>query len=214
MVQRILNPSTEVTIAVVGKYIKYQDAYKSVYESLDHAGISLTSAGGPAAGRGRGGRARRGRARTGRRRRHAGPGRFRLSRHPRQDRGHPLCPRTAASPSSASASACSVRSSSSPATCSAWRTPTPPRSIRNCRHPGRLPARRAVRHHPPGRHDAAGPVSAHLLAGSRAHEAYGSLVVQERHRHRYEFNNTYRDQFLAARHVDFTAPAPTASWSR
>src|ERR1700722_5920905 len=43
MLQRVFHPSHEVTIAVVGKYIKYQDAYKSVYESLDHAGISLTS---------------------------------------------------------------------------------------------------------------------------------------------------------------------------
>ena len=29
-----------MTIAVVGKYIKHHDAYKSVYESLDHAGIA------------------------------------------------------------------------------------------------------------------------------------------------------------------------------
>jgi CTP synthase len=32
-----------VTVAVVGKYIKYQDAYKSVYEALAHAGIALSS---------------------------------------------------------------------------------------------------------------------------------------------------------------------------
>src|SRR5437763_31725 len=38
MLQRIFSPAHEVTIAVVGKYIKLQDAYKSVYESLDHAG--------------------------------------------------------------------------------------------------------------------------------------------------------------------------------
>ncbi len=43
MLQRVFNPTSEVTIAVVGKYIKYQDAYKSVYEALDHAGIALTS---------------------------------------------------------------------------------------------------------------------------------------------------------------------------
>src|SRR5438034_6601086 len=43
MLQRIINPTHEVTIAVVGKYIQYQDAYKSVYESLDHAGIALAS---------------------------------------------------------------------------------------------------------------------------------------------------------------------------
>ncbi len=43
LLQRITNPVHETTIAVVGKYIKHQDAYKSVYESLDHAGIALAS---------------------------------------------------------------------------------------------------------------------------------------------------------------------------
>ncbi len=43
MLQRVFHPSHEVTVAVVGKYIKYQDAYKSIYKSLDHAGIALNS---------------------------------------------------------------------------------------------------------------------------------------------------------------------------
>src|SRR5438128_1041807 len=43
MIQRMLNPREEVSIAVVGKYIKYQDAYKSIYESLEHAGIAHSS---------------------------------------------------------------------------------------------------------------------------------------------------------------------------
>jgi CTP synthase len=43
MLQRIKNPAHEVTIAVVGKYIKHRDAYKSVYEALDHAGIALNT---------------------------------------------------------------------------------------------------------------------------------------------------------------------------
>ena len=34
------DPRRTVTIAVVGKYVKHRDAYKSVYESLDHAGIA------------------------------------------------------------------------------------------------------------------------------------------------------------------------------
>jgi CTP synthase len=33
--------------------------------------------------------------------------------------------------------------------------------------------------------------------GTRAHEAYGEGLIQERHRHRYEFNNRYRDIFTA-----------------
>ena len=40
LVDRVRNPEREVTIAVVGKYMKHRDAYKSVYESLDHAGIA------------------------------------------------------------------------------------------------------------------------------------------------------------------------------
>jgi CTP synthase len=34
------NPAGEVTIAVVGKYAKHRDAYKSIYESLVHAGVA------------------------------------------------------------------------------------------------------------------------------------------------------------------------------
>ncbi len=36
-VQRVVNPKKSVRIAVVGKYIELQDAYKSIYESLTHA---------------------------------------------------------------------------------------------------------------------------------------------------------------------------------
>src|SRR5438445_2723403 len=43
MLTRIRNPAHEVTVAVVGKYIKHNDAYKSVYEALDHAGIALST---------------------------------------------------------------------------------------------------------------------------------------------------------------------------
>jgi CTP synthase len=42
IVRRLLNPKSEVTIGVVGKYIELQDAYKSVYESITHAGIANT----------------------------------------------------------------------------------------------------------------------------------------------------------------------------
>ncbi|MCH2203061.1 MAG: CTP synthase [Fuerstiella sp.] len=39
LVHRIRNPRHEAKIAVVGKYIDHRDAYKSIYESLDHAGF-------------------------------------------------------------------------------------------------------------------------------------------------------------------------------
>ena len=42
-VDRIINPTHEINIAVVGKYIELQDAYKSIYESLTHAGAAHTT---------------------------------------------------------------------------------------------------------------------------------------------------------------------------
>ncbi len=39
LIHRMRNPETEISIAVVGKYAKHKDAYKSIYESIDHAGI-------------------------------------------------------------------------------------------------------------------------------------------------------------------------------
>jgi CTP synthase len=39
-VERVVSPKKRVTIAVVGKYIDLQDAYKSIYESLTHAAAS------------------------------------------------------------------------------------------------------------------------------------------------------------------------------
>jgi CTP synthase len=40
VVDQALEPSQEVKIAVVGKYIELQDAYKSIYEALSHGGIA------------------------------------------------------------------------------------------------------------------------------------------------------------------------------
>ena len=39
-VERVVSPKKQVKIAVVGKYIDLQDAYKSIYESLTHAAAS------------------------------------------------------------------------------------------------------------------------------------------------------------------------------
>ncbi len=40
MLDRMRHPQGEVHIAVVGKYVKHHDAYKSIYEALEHAGIA------------------------------------------------------------------------------------------------------------------------------------------------------------------------------
>ena len=39
MLDRLRNPQSEVEIAVVGKYIELTDSYKSIYEALTHGGI-------------------------------------------------------------------------------------------------------------------------------------------------------------------------------
>ncbi len=39
LLHRLRNPQHEISIAVVGKYAEHRDAYKSIYESLDHAGM-------------------------------------------------------------------------------------------------------------------------------------------------------------------------------
>jgi CTP synthase len=41
-----------------------------------------------------------------------------------------------------------------------------------------------------------GAQAVELAGGTRAHEAYRDTVIHERHRHRYEVNNKYRDQFV------------------
>ena len=44
MLQRMISPTHKVQIAVVGKYIQLIDAYKSMYEALKHAGAALDCA--------------------------------------------------------------------------------------------------------------------------------------------------------------------------
>ena len=43
-----------------------------------------------------------------------------------------------------------------------------------------------------------GSYPCHLAAGTRAAQIYGTLDIQERHRHRYEFNNDFREELTKA----------------
>ena len=72
LVDRIKNPKGEVVIGIVGKYVSFEDSYKSLNEALTHGGFAQRRARGAALGGGRGARGgeRRGEAR--RRRRHPG----------------------------------------------------------------------------------------------------------------------------------------------
>jgi CTP synthase len=39
MIHKFKNPQSKITIGIVGKYLQHQDAYKSVFEALNHASI-------------------------------------------------------------------------------------------------------------------------------------------------------------------------------
>ena len=52
-----------------------------------------------------------------------------------------------------------------------------------------------------------GAQPAALESGTIAAECYGGEVISERHRHRYEFNNVYRQQF-AAHNLVFSGTSP------
>src|SRR6185369_15895484 len=40
LLHNLRNPEHEISIALVGKYAEHRDAYKSIHEALDHAGIA------------------------------------------------------------------------------------------------------------------------------------------------------------------------------
>ena len=52
-----------------------------------------------------------------------------------------------------------------------------------------------------------GCYTCHLLADTHAREAYGAETIEERHRHRYEYNNAYREQ-MRARGMVFAGVSP------
>ena len=110
----------------------------------------------------------------------------------------------------ACASACSAWSSRPPAISPGWL-----RQLHRVRPGDAAPgggddgrpdgrSRRRARH---GRHDAPGLYPARLLPGSVAASAYGELDVSERHRHRYEVANAYRDGLSEAGFV-FSGTSP------
>ena len=194
MLHKLRNPNHEVCIGVVGKYIEYKDAYKSIYESLDHAGIAnstrilvrkieaeeLENNGPDAALAGLdgilvpGGFGYRGIN-----------GKVEAIRYARE-KGIPffgIClglqcaviefARNVAKLDRANSTEIDP-DSPHPVVCLL----DAQQSITNMGGTMRL-----------------GSYPCTLKAPSRAREAYGSDKIQERHRHRYEFNNDYRDNF-------------------
>ena len=60
MLDRLRHPAGEVTIGIIGKYVDYEDSYKSLKEALLHGGLAHSPTCGNPVGRGRGHHARDG----------------------------------------------------------------------------------------------------------------------------------------------------------
>ena len=195
MVQRITHPEHEITVALVGKYVGLKESYKSLTEAVVHGGIRsgtrtiirwvdaedieqrgaplvLADVDGVIVPGGFGGRGIEGKVAA--------------IRHTREERVPflGLC----------LGMQCAV--------------------IEFARHVADLPDANSSEFHPEGpssvidlMHDQRsveakggtmrlGNYPCTIEKGSRAFEAYGTTQVQERHRHRYELNNAYRDRLI------------------
>ncbi|MBM3983241.1 MAG: CTP synthase [Planctomycetes bacterium] len=207
MLDRMRTPAHEVTIGFVGKYVKHRDAYKSVYESLDHAGIAnhakvkvvriesdkLAAEGAEQALANvdgllvPGGFDKRGIE-----------GKIDAIRYARES-GMPffgIClglqcatiefARNVAGLDGANSTEFDA-ASPHPVVCLLEEQ----QGVTNIGGTQRL-----------------GAYPCHLAPGTKARAAYGADVVSERHRHRYEVNNAYRDR-LAARGMVFSGTSPS-----
>jgi CTP synthase len=196
LLQRILNPAHEVSIAVVGKYIKHNDAYKSVYEALAHAGIAsssrvairkveseeieregaervLSGVDGVLVPGGFGYRGI--------------PGKIEAVRYARE-RGVPffgICLGLQCAVIEFARSVVGLEGANTT------------EIEADCPYPVVCLLDEQYTITDMGGTMRLGSYPCVLAEGSRAHQAYGSLHVTERHRHRYEFNNQYRQQFIA-----------------
>jgi CTP synthase len=194
LLERIRHPASDVTIAVVGKYVKHHDAYKSVYEAIAHAGMAcnakvnvkrieseqieregvdrlLASADGILVP---GGFDKRGIA-----------GKIEAIRFARENEipFFGICLGLQCAVIEFARNVAGLADANS--TEFNKNTPHPvvclldeQRKVTQIGGTMRLGAYEEI-----------------LAPGSRAHQAYGQLRVSERHRHRYEFNNDFREMF-------------------
>jgi CTP synthase len=196
MLQNIKNPGHEVTVAVVGKYIKHNDAYKSIYESLDHAGIALNTRvvlrkveaeevereGAERVLSGTdgvlvpGGFDYRG-----------SEGKIDAIRYAREKKipFFGICLGLQCAVIEFARNVVGLQGANS----TEFDSNTP--------HPVVCLLDEQFAIVDKGGTMRLGLYAQELVPGSKAQQAYGQLVVHERHRHRYEFNNQYRQQFAA-----------------
>jgi CTP synthase len=209
LLRRLRNPEHEIGIAVVGKYAEHHDAYKSVYEALDHAGIAHRA------------QVRIGRIRSedieadGPERLLAGydgvlvPGGFgergiegkvTAIRYART-KGIPflgICLGMQCAVIEFARNICSLAGAHS--TEFDKNTPHPVICL--------LDEQKTITDK--GGTMRLGAQPTRLEANSMAARAYGTTNISERHRHRYEFNNIYRQQF-SAHGMRFSGTSPDGS---
>jgi CTP synthase len=195
LLHRLRNPEHEINIAVVGKYTEHRDAYKSIYEAIDHAGIThraqvrvqrihseaverdgaaqlLSGVDGILVPGGFGERGIEGKVEA-----------VRFAR----ERGIPffgICLGMQCAVAEFARNVAGLERANST------------EFDKNCPNPVicLLDEQRTITDK--GGTMRLGTQPAKLAPDSRAAACYGSLEIKERHRHRYEFNNAYRQQFI------------------
>jgi len=194
IVNVIANPDKEVTIALVGKYVELYDSYKSVYEAISHAGIAnrckvnvkrissstlekepveevLAGIAGLVVPGGFGERGIE--------------GKITATRYARENRipflG--LCLGLQVATIEFARNVCGMKEAHS----TEFDPDTKEPIISLMDSQGEIVNKGGTMR--------LGTYPCALTKGSRAREIYGSDEIQERHRHRYEFNNAYRKQF-------------------
>ncbi|MFZ9964122.1 MAG: CTP synthase [Terrimicrobiaceae bacterium] len=196
-VQRLIQPKRRVRVAIVGKYVELQDAYKSVYESLAHAGAAqdcgidmvqvdaedieaegaekyLEGVAGILVPGGFGDR--------------GVEGKIRAAKFARESRTPylGLCLGMQVASIEFARNACGLQSANS----TEFDVATP--------HPVISLMDEQVDVTEKGASMRLGTWETIIAEGTLAHQVYGKTHASERHRHRYEFNQKYRAQMEAA----------------
>ena len=196
MLERIRGIRKSCEIAVVGKYIELHDAYKSIYESLDHAGIAndtevrfrkikaedildrglevLEGVDGVLVPGGFGERGMEGKIEA-----------IRWAR----ERGVPffgICLGLQCAVIEVARNVCGLEGAHS-----IEHSPHSPHPVIHL-----MQSQEKVLDK--GGTMRLGAYDCRLTEGSRAHELYGATEISERHRHRFEYNNDYRETLEAA----------------
>jgi CTP synthase len=193
-VSNLIHPKTQVEVAVVGKYIELNDAYKSIYEGLIHAGAAnkagvkvlkissehieekdvaklLEGVHGVIVAPGFGGRGIEGKITT--------------ARYARESRlpYFGICLGMQIASIEIARTLCGLGAANS----TEFDEKTADPVICLMEEQQKVEDKGATMR--------LGLYPCSLQKGTKAHDAYGSIEVKERHRHRYEFNNKYRDRF-------------------